>query len=227
MGCGSNDDILKLFDESVYIKNTSIATPHLAGRVAHRALPQAASRRAATLDSATTMLRGLFFDPSATICRASAATSSTRVCTVTWHPKTARPATCASSRPMTSSSSSASHRPAAQARCADDSKDFADAAMNLIARDARTSRRARRVRAFRQPSLRTVGELVQDSFRIGSRAWSGSSRSASPPRPDTIVPATWSTSGRCRRLKEFFGSSSSRSSWTRPTRCPVSPIAGA
>ena len=92
----------------------------------------------------------------------------------------------------------------------DDSKDFADAAMNLIgSRREDIAAELDEYEHFGNRRLRTVGELVQDSFRIGlTRMERVIKERLTTEDPDTIVPATLvNIRPVVAALKEFFGSS--------------------
>ena len=92
----------------------------------------------------------------------------------------------------------------------DDSKDYADAAMNLIGtRREDIAAELDEYEHFGNRRLRTVGELVQDSFRIGlTRMERVIKERLTTEDPDTIVPATLvNIRPVVAALKEFFGSS--------------------
>ena len=83
---------------------------------------------------------------------------------------------------------------------------------------------------FGNRRLRTVGELIQEAFRIGLYRMERVVRERlTTEDADTITPQTIvNIRPVVAALKEFFGSSQlSRSSWTRPTRSPGSRTAGA
>jgi DNA-directed RNA polymerase subunit beta len=93
------------------------------------------------------------------------------------------------------------------------------------------SRPIDRARADRRPPdeyehfgnrrLRTVGELIQEAFRIGLYRMERVVRERlTTEDSDTITPQTIiNIRPVVAALKEFFGSRSCRSSWTRRTRC--------
>ena len=92
----------------------------------------------------------------------------------------------------------------------DDAKDYADAAMNLIGtRREDIAAELDEYEHFGNRRLRTVGELVQDSFRIGlTRMERVIKERLTTEDPDTIVPATLvNIRPVVAALKEFFGSS--------------------
>ena len=75
---------------------------------------------------------------------------------------------------------------------------------------------------FGNRRLRTVGELIQEAFRIGLYRMERVVRERlTTEDADTITPQTIiNIRPVVAALKEFFGSSQlSRSSWTRRTRC--------
>ena len=77
---------------------------------------------------------------------------------------------------------------------------------------------------FGNRRLRTVGELIQEAFRIGLYRMERVVRERlTTEDADTITPQTIvNIRPVVAALKEFFGSSpAAASSWTRPTRCPV------
>ena len=73
---------------------------------------------------------------------------------------------------------------------------------------------------FGNRRLRTVGELIQEAFRIGLYRMERVVRERlTTEDADTITPQTIiNIRPVVAALKEFFGSCSSASSWTRPTR---------
>ncbi len=93
---------------------------------------------------------------------------------------------------------------------------------------ARADRRAhRRVRALRNRRLRTVGELIQEAFRIGLyrmervvRERLTTEDATRSPRRRSSTSGPWS-----RRSRSSTAPRSSRSSWTRRTRCRASRTA--
>ena len=212
MGCGGNDDILKLFDESVYIKNTldrdsTTSQEESLIELFRKQRPG----EPPTLDSASAMLRGLFFDPKRyDLSRVGRHKLNSRL-----HGHIA-----------------AEERPAGDVRVLttmdivelirrlialppklgvpDDAKDYADAAMNLIGtRREDIAAELDEYEHFGNRRLRTVGELVQDSFRIGlTRMERVIKERLTTEDPDTIVPATLvNIRPVVAALKEFFGSS--------------------
>ena len=194
MGCGSNDDILKLFDESVYIKNTlerdsTTSQEESLIELFRKQRPG----EPPTLDSATTMLRGLFFDPKRyDLSRVGRHKLNSRL-----HGHVApeeRPA--GDVRVLTTMDIVELIRRLIalppKLGVPDDSKDFADAAMNLIGtRREDIAAELDEYEHFGNRRLRTVGELVQDSFRIGlTRMERVIKERLTTEDPDTIVPAT-------------------------------------
>ena len=77
---------------------------------------------------------------------------------------------------------------------------------------------------FGNRRLRTVGELIQEAFRIGLYRMERVVRERlTTEDSDTITPQTIvNIRPVVAALKEFFGAHQlSASSWTRPTRCPA------
>jgi DNA-directed RNA polymerase subunit beta len=212
MGCGSNDDILKLFDESVYIKNTlerdsTTSQEESLIELFRKQRPG----EPPTLDSATAMLRGLFFDPKRyDLSRVGRHKLNSRL-----HghiPAEERPA--GDVRVLTTADIVELIRRLIslppKLGVADDAKDYADAAMNLIGtRREDIAAELDEYEHFGNRRLRTVGELVQDSFRIGlTRMERVIKERLTTEDPDTIVPATLvNIRPVVAALKEFFGSS--------------------
>jgi DNA-directed RNA polymerase subunit beta len=212
MGCGGNDDILKLFDGSIYIKNTldrdsTTSQEESLIELFRKQRPG----EPPTLDSATAMLRGLFFDPKRyDLSRVGRHKLNSRL-----HGHIApegRPA--GDVRVLTTMDIVELIRRliALPPRLGvpDDAKDFADAAMNLIGSHREDiAAELDEYEHFGNRRLRTVGELVQDSFRIGlTRMERVIKERLTTEDPDTIVPATLvNIRPVVAALKEFFGSS--------------------
>ena len=212
MGCGGNEDILKLFDDSVYIKNTldrdsTTSQEESLIELFRKQRPG----EPPTLDSATTMLRGLFFDPKRyDLSRVGRHKLNSRL-----HGHVApedRPA--GDVRVLTTMDIVELIRRLIalppKLGVPDDSKDYADAAMNLIgSRREDIASELDEYEHFGNRRLRTVGELVQDSFRIGlTRMERVIKERLTTEDPDTIVPATLvNIRPVVAALKEFFGSS--------------------
>ncbi|MGD0997080.1 MAG: DNA-directed RNA polymerase subunit beta [Thermoleophilia bacterium] len=212
MGCGSNDEILELFDGSVYIKNTldrdsTTSQEESLIELFRKQRPG----EPPTLDSATTMLRGLFFDPKRyDLSRVGRHKLNSRL-----HGHVApddRPA--GDVRVLTTMDIVELIRRLIalppKLGVPDDAKDYADAAMNLIGtRREDIAAELDEYEHFGNRRLRTVGELVQDSFRIGlTRMERVIKERLTTEDPDTIVPATLvNIRPVVAALKEFFGSS--------------------
>jgi DNA-directed RNA polymerase subunit beta len=212
MGCGSSDEILKLFDESVYVKNTlerdsTTSQEESLIELFRKQRPG----EPPTLDSATAMLRGLFFDPKRyDLSRVGRHKLNSRL-----HGHLApdeRPAPDV--RVLTSMDIVELIRRLIalppKLGVPDDAKDYADAAMNLIgSRREDIAAELDEYEHFGNRRLRTVGELVQDSFRIGlTRMERVIKERLTTEDPDTIVPATLvNIRPVVAALKEFFGSS--------------------
>ena len=70
--------------------------------------------------------------------------------------------------------------------------------------------------------MRAVGELLENQYRIGLvRMERAIKERMSLQEIETLMPHDLINAKPVTAvIKEFFGSASSRSSWTRPTRCP-------
>jgi len=212
MGYGSDDELVRLFDESVYIKNTIEKD---ATNSQEEALVELFRKQRPgeppTLDGATAMLRGLFFDPK----RYDLSRVGRHKLNVRLH-NHIKP----------------EQRPDADVRVLvnediielikrlislpgklgvpEDSKDFAAEAVSLLpTRREEIAHEIDEYEHFGNRRLRTVGELVQDAFRIGLARMERVIRERlTTEDPDTIVPATLvNIRPVVAALKEFFGSS--------------------
>jgi DNA-directed RNA polymerase subunit beta len=219
MGYGDDEELAKLFDGSVYIKNTiDRDTTHSQEEALVELFRKQRPGEPPTLDGATAMLKGLFFDPK----RYDLSRVGRHKLNVRLHnhidPK---------------------NRPDADVRVLvnedivelinrlislpdllgvgkDDSgndvevKDYAEAAQQLMpTRRERIAHEIDEYEHFGNRRLRTVGELVQDAFRIGLARMERVIRERlTTEDPDTIVPATLvNIRPVVAALKEFFGSS--------------------
>ncbi len=212
MGYGNNDELLALFDDSVYIrttieKDTTSSQEEALVELFRKQRPG----EPPTLDGATAMLKGLFFDPK----RYDLSRVGRHKLNVRLHnhidPK---------------------HRPDRDVRVLvnediielikrlislpgklgvpEDSKDFAAEAISLLpTRREEIAHEIDEYEHFGNRRLRTVGELVQDAFRIGLARMERVIRERlTTEDPDTIVPATLvNIRPVVAALKEFFGSS--------------------
>jgi DNA-directed RNA polymerase subunit beta len=212
MGYGSDDELVQLFDESVYIKNTieKDATSSQEEALVELFRKQRPGEPP-TLDGATAMLRGLFFDPK----RYDLSRVGRHKLNVRLH-NHIKP----------------EQRPDADVRVLvnediielikrlislpgklgvpEDSKDFAAEAVSLLpTRREEIAHEIDEYEHFGNRRLRTVGELVQDAFRIGLARMERVIRERlTTEDPDTIVPATLvNIRPVVAALKEFFGSS--------------------
>ena len=212
MGYGSNDELLALFNDSVYIRNT---VEKDATNSQEEALVELFRKQRPgeppTLDGATAMLKGLFFDPK----RYDLSRVGRHKLNVRLH-NHIKPA----------------DRPDADVRVLvnediielisrlislpgklgvpEDSKDFAAEAVSLLpTRREEIAHEIDEYEHFGNRRLRTVGELVQDAFRIGLARMERVIRERlTTEDPDTIVPATLvNIRPVVAALKEFFGSS--------------------
>jgi len=212
MGYGSDDELVQLFDESVYIKNTieKDATSSQEEALVELFRKQRPGEPP-TLDGATAMLRGLFFDPK----RYDLSRVGRHKLNVRLH-----------------NHIKLEQRPDADVRVLvnediielikrlislpgklgvpEDSKDFAAEAVSLLpTRREEIAHEIDEYEHFGNRRLRTVGELVQDAFRIGLARMERVIRERlTTEDPDTIVPATLvNIRPVVAALKEFFGSS--------------------
>jgi DNA-directed RNA polymerase subunit beta len=212
MGYGSDDELIRLFDESVYIRNTieKDATSSQEEALVELFRKQRPGEPP-TLDGATAMLRGLFFDPK----RYDLSRVGRHKLNVRLH-NHIKP----------------EQRPNADVRVLvnediielikrlislpgklgvpEDSKDFAAEAVSLLpTRREEIAHEIDEYEHFGNRRLRTVGELVQDAFRIGLARMERVIRERlTTEDPDTIVPATLvNIRPVVAALKEFFGSS--------------------
>jgi len=219
MGYGANDELLALFDDSVYIRNT--VEKDTTGSQEEALVELFRKQRPGeppTLDGATAMLKGLFFDPK----RYDLSRVGRHKLNVRLH-NHIKPA----------------DRPDADVRVlvnediielikrlislpiklgvgvdADGNevevKDYAaDAGQFLATRREEIAHEIDEYEHFGNRRLRTVGELVQDAFRIGLARMERVIRERlTTEDPDTIVPATLvNIRPVVAALKEFFGSS--------------------
>ena len=212
MGYGANDELLALFDDSVYMRNT--IEKDTTGSQEEALVELFRKQRPGeppTLDGATTMLKGLFFDPK----RYDLSRVGRHKLNVRLH-NHIKPA----------------DRPDADVRVLvnediielikrlislpsklgvpDDAKDYAAEANAFLAtRREEIAHEIDEYEHFGNRRLRTVGELVQDAFRIGLARMERVIRERlTTEDPDTIVPATLvNIRPVVAALKEFFGSS--------------------
>jgi len=212
MGYGSDDELIQLFDESVYIRNTiEKDATHSQEEALVELFRKQRPGEPPTLDGATAMLRGLFFDPK----RYDLSRVGRHKLNVRLH-----------------NHMKPEQRPDADVRVLvnediielikrlislpgklgvpEDSKDFAAEAVSLLpTRREEIAHEIDEYEHFGNRRLRTVGELVQDAFRIGLARMERVIRERlTTEDPDTIVPATLvNIRPVVAALKEFFGSS--------------------
>jgi DNA-directed RNA polymerase subunit beta len=212
MGYGANDELIALFDDSVYIRNT--LEKDTTGSQEEALVELFRKQRPGeppTLDGATAMLKGLFFDPK----RYDLSRVGRHKLNVRLH-NHAKP----------------EDRPDSEVRVLvnediielirrlislpgklgvpEDSKDYAsEAGLFLATRREEIAHEIDEYEHFGNRRLRTVGELVQDAFRIGLARMERVIRERlTTEDPDTIVPATLvNIRPVVAALKEFFGSS--------------------
>ncbi len=212
MGYGSNDELLALFDDSVYMRNTlERDTTSSQEEALVELFRKQRPGEPPTLDGATAMLKGLFFDPK----RYDLSRVGRHKLNVRLHHHL---------KPE--------ERPDADVRVLvnediielikrlislpgklgvpEDSKDYAAEANAFLAtRREEIAHEIDEYEHFGNRRLRTVGELVQDAFRIGLARMERVIRERlTTEDPDTIVPATLvNIRPVVAALKEFFGSS--------------------
>jgi DNA-directed RNA polymerase subunit beta len=212
MGYGSDEELIALFDDSIYIKNTvDRDTTSSQEEALVELFRKQRPGEPPTLDGATAMLRGLFFDPK----RYDLSRVGRHKLNVRLHNHT---------KPE--------ERPDADVRVLvnediielikrlislpgrlgvpEDTKDFAAEAISLLpTRREEIAHEIDEYEHFGNRRLRTVGELVQDAFRIGLARMERVIRERlTTEDPDTIVPATLvNIRPVVAALKEFFGSS--------------------
>jgi DNA-directed RNA polymerase subunit beta len=219
MGYGANDELVALFDDSVYIRNT--IERDTAGSQEEALIELFRKQRPGeppTLDGATAMLKGLFFDPK----RYDLSRVGRHKLNVRLHGHI-----------------SPEKRPNAEVRVLVNEdivelirrlialpaklgvgvdgegneievKDYAAETQNLLlSRREEIAFELDEYEHFGNRRLRTVGELVQDAFRIGLARMERVIRERlTTEDPDTIVPATLiNIRPVVAALKEFFGSS--------------------
>ena len=226
-----DQEILDLFDDSLYIRNTIEAdtenTKTEEGR-ADRALQEAASGRAAER-------RHRLRAAAAAVLRPQALRPHAR------RPLQAQLAPGPRRRPRDPHADARRHpraRPGARERCPSCSASPRTARSRSRTTPPRPSSLPREPVAdhldeyehFGNRRLRTVGELIQEAFRVGLYRMERVVRERlTTEDADTITPQTIvNIRPVVAALKEFFGSSQlSRSSWTRRTRWPASRTAAA
>ena len=212
MGCGTADEIEALFDGSIYIAKTlerdSTATPEEALIELFR---KQRPGEPPTLDSATAMLKGLFFDPKRyDLSRVGRHKLNTRL-----HgnqPEKDRPGPDVRVLCVEDIIELIKRLIALPPKLGvpDDTADYAAEALTLLAsRREDIATELDEYEHFGNRRLRTVGELVQDAFRVGlARMERVIKERLTTEDPDTIVPATLvNIRPVVAALKEFFGSS--------------------
>jgi DNA-directed RNA polymerase subunit beta len=212
MGYGANDELIALFDDSVYIRNT--LEKDTTGSQEEALVELFRKQRPGeppTLDGATAMLKGLFFDPK----RYDLSRVGRHKLNVRLHnhikPED-RPD--GDVRVLVNEDIIELIRRLislpAKLGVPDDSKDYAaEAGVFLATRREEIAHEIDEYEHFGNRRLRTVGELVQDAFRIGLARMERVIRERlTTEDPDTIVPATLvNIRPVVAALKEFFGSS--------------------
>jgi len=212
MGYGSNDELLALFDDSVYIRNTIERDP--TGSQEEALIELFRKQRPGeppTLDGATSMLKGLFFDPKRyDLSRVGRHKLNVRLHGHVPADRLPHPDT----RVLVNEDIIELIRRLVslppKLGVADDAKDYAAEALTLLATHREEiAHEIDEYEHFGNRRLRTVGELVQDAFRIGLARMERVIRERlTTEDPDTIVPATLvNIRPVVAALKEFFGSS--------------------
>ena len=212
MGYGANDELIALFNDSVYIRNTlERDTTSSQEEALVELFRKQRPGEPPTLDGATAMLKGLFFDPK----RYDLSRVGRHKLNVRLH-NHIKP----------------EDRPDGDMRVLvnediielikrlislpgklgvpEDAKDYAaEAGQFLATRREEIAHEIDEYEHFGNRRLRTVGELVQDAFRIGLARMERVIRERlTTEDPDTIVPATLvNIRPVVAALKEFFGSS--------------------
>ena len=212
MGYGANDELLALFDDSVYIRNT--IERDTTGSQEEALVELFRKQRPGeppTLDGATAMLKGLFFDPKRyDLSRVGRHKLNVRL---HGHIKPEDRADADVRVLVNEDIIELIRRLIAlpgKLGVPDDAKDYAAEANSLLAtRREEIAHEIDEYEHFGNRRLRTVGELVQDAFRIGLARMERVIRERlTTEDPDTIVPATLvNIRPVVAALKEFFGSS--------------------
>jgi len=212
MGYGANDELLALFGDSPYIRNT--IEKDTTGSQEEALVELFRKQRPGeppTLDGATAMLKGLFFDPK----RYDLSRVGRHKLNVRLH-NHAKPADVpdADVRVLVNEDIIELIRRLislpGKLGVPDDAKDYAaEASAFLATRREEIAHEIDEYEHFGNRRLRTVGELVQDAFRIGLARMERVIRERlTTEDPDTIVPATLvNIRPVVAALKEFFGSS--------------------
>jgi DNA-directed RNA polymerase subunit beta len=212
MGYGSSDEILSLFNDSAYIRNT---VERDATSSQEEALIELFRKQRPgeppTLESATSMLRGLFFDPKRyDLSRVGRHKLNSRLHgDVPPDKRIAADVRVLTNEDIVQLIKTLISLPP-KLGVPDDAKDYAAEAMALIgSRREEIAGDLDEYEHFGNRRLRTVGELVQDAFRIGlTRMERVIKERLTTEDPDTIVPATLvNIRPVVAALKEFFGSS--------------------
>ena len=219
MGYGSNEELVALFEDSVYIRNT--VERDTAGSQEEALIELFRKQRPGeppTLDGATNMLKGLFFDPK----RYDLSRVGRHKLNVRLHghlPPKERPdgeVRVLVNEDIVELIRRLISLPGKLGVGVDaegheiEVKDYASEAQNLLlSRREEIALELDEYEHFGNRRLRTVGELVQDAFRIGLARMERVIRERlTTEDPDTIVPATLiNIRPVVAALKEFFGSS--------------------
>ncbi len=212
MGYGSDEELVELFGGSIYIANTvERDSTHSQEEALIELFRKQRPGEPPTLDGATAMLKGLFFDPK----RYDLSRVGRHKLNVRLHghlDPAARPSGDVRVLVNEDIIELIKRLIALPPKLGvpDDAKDYAAEASNFLAtRREEIAHEIDEYEHFGNRRLRTVGELVQDAFRIGLARMERVIRERlTTEDPDTIVPATLvNIRPVVAALKEFFGSS--------------------
>ena len=212
MGYGGSEELLAVFDCSVYIKNTiDRYTTSSQEEALIELFRKQRPGEPPTLDAATSMLRGLFFDPKRyDLSRVGRHKLNSRL--HGYLPADKLPS--ADVRVLVNEDIVELIRRLIslppKLGVPEDAKDYAaEAASLLVTRREAIASEIDEYEHFGNRRLRTVGELVQDAFRVGlARMERVIKERLTTEDADSIVPATLvNIRPVVAALKEFFGSS--------------------
>jgi len=212
MGYGGSEELLAVFDGSVYIKNTiDRDTTSSQEEALIELFRKQRPGEPPTLDAATSMLRGLFFDPKRyDLSRVGRHKLNSRL--HGYLPADKLPS--ADVRVLVNEDIVELIRRLIslppKLGVPEDAKDYAaEAASLLVTRREAIASEIDEYEHFGNRRLRTVGELVQDAFRVGlARMERVIKERLTTEDADSIVPATLvNIRPVVAALKEFFGSS--------------------
>jgi DNA-directed RNA polymerase subunit beta len=215
----SNEKILELFGGSVYIQNTLEKDPSVREEEALiEVFKKQRPGEPPTLDNARNLLRSLFFDPKRyDLTRVGRYKLDQRLGVGV--PDDVRVLT---TEDIVALVKRLVDLPT-KLGVPEDAKDYA-AEASLLSRDPIRGE-LDEYEDFGNRRLRTTGELIQEAFRVGLYRMERVVRERMTTEDvDTITPQTIINIRPARRSRSSSAPRSSRSSWTRRTRCPVSRI---